>query len=56
MNNQRVIFFGLLLAYLFTPAIFNWIISPTGTWYKPFIVWVFIIIGAFLLQKYNKAA
>lgn len=54
MNNQRLLFFSLLLGYIFAPTIFNWMISPTGSWYKPFIVWIFIVIGAYLLQKYNK--
>jgi uncharacterized membrane protein len=54
MNNQRFLAFILLLAYIFTPTLFNWVASPTGNWYKPFIVWVIIIIGAYLLQKYNN--
>jgi hypothetical protein len=54
MNNQRFLFFILLIAYIFAPTLFNWVISPTGTWYKPFIVWMMIIVGAYLLQKYNK--
>lgn len=54
MSNQRFLLFTLLIAYIFTPTFFNWVVSPEGTWYKPFIVWFLIIAGAYLLQKYNK--
>jgi len=54
MNNQKFLFFILLIGYIFAPTLFNWIISPTGSWYKPFIVWIAIVVGAYLLQKYNK--
>ena len=54
MSNQRFLLFTLLIAYIFTPTLFNWVVSPEGTWYKPFIVWFMIIAGAYLLQKYNK--
>lgn len=54
MSNQRFLFFTVLIAYIFTPTLFNWVVSPTGAWYKPFIVWILIVIGAYLLQKYNK--
>ncbi|MEO0442169.1 MAG: hypothetical protein AAFZ92_00295 [Pseudomonadota bacterium] len=56
MNKQRFLFFTLLIAYVFMPTLFNWVVSPEGTWYKPFIVWALIVIGAYLLQKYNKGA
>ena len=54
MSNQRFLLFTLLIAYIFMPTLFNWVIAPEGTWYKPFIVWVLIIIGAYLLQKHKK--
>ena len=54
MHNQRFLLLTLLLAYIFAPTAFNWVISPSGAWYKPFIVWLFIVIGAYLLQKHNQ--
>jgi len=54
MNNHRFIFFILLIGYIFTPTLFNWLISPEGSWYKPFILWIFIIIGAYLFQRSQK--
>lgn len=56
MSNQRLLLCTLLVAYIFTPTLFSWIISPEGSWYKPFIIWILIILGAYLLQKYNKAS
>lgn len=54
MSNHRLLLVILLVAYIFTPTIFNWVIAPSGSWYKPFIIWMAIIAIAFSLQKYNK--
>lgn len=54
MSNQKLLFFILLIGYIFAPTLFNWMIAPTGVWYKPFIIWLMIILGAYLLQRYKK--
>lgn len=54
MNNQRLVILLLLVAYIFSPSLFNWIINPEGAWYRPFIVWVVVIVIAFVMQIRRK--
>ncbi len=54
MHNHRFLFFMLLAGYIFTPTLLNWIMTPSGLWYKPYIIWFLIIVGAYALQKYNQ--
>jgi hypothetical protein len=49
--NKHPIFLLLLVGYIFFPAALDWVTNPKGSWYNPFIVWIFVIIGAFLLQN-----
>lgn len=55
MNNQRFLFFTLLIAYMFAPTLYGWIALPEGTWLKPFLIWALIVVGAFLYQLNKKA-
>ena len=50
MNNQRFILLLLLLAYVFSPTLFNWVVNPDGSWYRPYIIWSIVIVVAFLIQ------
>lgn len=54
MNKQRPLLIIILLIYIFTPSIFKWMISEDGHWYRPFIVWLVVIVAAFLLQLRRK--
>ncbi len=54
MNNQRLVILLLLIAYIFSPTLFNWIINPDGAWYRPYIVWVVVIVIAFIMQVRRK--
>ena len=54
MNNQRLVILLLLVAYIFSPSLFNWIINPEGAWDRPYIVWVIVIVIAFVMQIRRK--
>lgn len=54
MNNQRLVILLLLVAYIFSPSLFNWIINPEGAWYRPYLVWVAVIVIAFIMQIRRK--
>ena len=54
MNHQRPIILLLLIAYLFSPSLFTWIISPTGAWYRPYIFWIAVVFITFILQWRRK--
>lgn len=51
MNHQRPLLLLILVVYIFSPTLFSWIINPDGAWYRPYLVWVIIIIIAFFVQK-----
>jgi len=50
MNNQRLLIVVLILAYVFSPSLLNWMINPEGSWLRPYIIWSGVILTAFILQ------
>ena len=54
MNNQRLVILLLVIAYIFSPTLFSWIVNPEGAWYRPFIVWIGVIVIAFVMQIRRK--
>jgi hypothetical protein len=55
MNNQRLVILLLLVAYIFSPSLFDWIVNPEGAWYRPYIAWLLVIVIAFVMQlRRNK--
>jgi len=54
MNKQRPLLLIILLLYIFTPELVQWITATDGHWYRPFIVWLLVIFVAFLLQGKEK--
>lgn len=53
MNRQSPLILLLLVAYIFLPTVLNWLTDASSGWYKPFIVWMGVVIGAYLMQKRN---
>lgn len=51
MNRQRPLILIALLAYIFLPTIFDWVTTAERAWYRPFIVWLVVVVVAFLLQS-----
>ncbi len=49
MSNQRLLVLFLLIAYIFSPTLFTWMINPEGSWYRPYIIWAMLIVVAFVL-------
>jgi len=54
MNHQRLIILLLLIAYLFSPSLFTWIISPNGVWYRPYLFWMGLVLVTFIFQWRRK--
>jgi len=50
MSNQRLVILLLLVAYLFSPTLFRWIMDPEGAWYRPFIAWSIVIVVALCMH------
>ena len=45
----------LIGIYLFSPAIMDWWIEPQGAWYRPYVLWLILIIAGILLQSPKDA-
>lgn len=54
MHNQRLLVLFLLIAYIFSPTLFTWMINPEGAWYRPYIIWVMLIVAAYIFHKRKR--
>ena len=54
MNTQRPLMLLLLVLYVFSPTLFNWVVNPDGSWYRPYIIWMLIIAIAYVIQNRRK--
>lgn len=45
----------LLVLYILSPSLFSWMISPQGAWYRPYIIWVLVIVIAFVAQGRSQS-
>ena len=41
--------------YLFSPAIMDWWIDADGAWYRPYVLWLILIVVTFILQSQRDA-
>ncbi len=41
----------MLLLFIFTPAIHDWISHGGSTWYRPFLIWIAAIAFVFWSQR-----
>lgn len=41
--------------YLFSPTIMDWWIEPGGAWYKPYLLWLILIVITLILQSERDA-
>ena len=40
-----------LLAYTFLPMLLQWLSSPDGAWYRPFLLWLALIVVTYIVQR-----
>lgn len=55
MNKQRPLLLLVLVAYIFSPTLYAWIINPAVAWYKPYIIWAMVIVVAYIMQNRSKS-
>lgn len=53
MNKPSPLIYIAVVAYILAPAIIGWVMNPEGAWYRPFGLWLLVVIAAYLLQKYR---
>jgi len=51
VNNQQLLIVVLIIAYFFSPTLLNWMINPEGSWLRPYIIWVAMIIAALFVYQ-----
>lgn len=49
MRNHNLLIL-LFVAYIFSPTLFTWMTNPEGAWYRPYIIWMALIVTAFVYQ------
>ncbi|MEW5250155.1 hypothetical protein [Microbulbifer discodermiae] len=50
MSNRTLLILLVLVGYVFSPTVFTWLINPAGAWYRPFILWLLLILLAVVVQ------
>lgn len=55
MSNRTLLILLALVGYVFSPTIFTWMINPSGAWYRPFILWLVLILLAIIVQSRRKS-
>lgn len=55
MYIYRLVLLLVVGIYLFSPAIMDWWIEPTGAWYRPYLLWLILIVVTFILQSQRDA-
>ena len=51
MYIYRLVLLLVVGIYLFSPAIMDWWIDATGAWYRPYLLWLILIVVTFILQS-----
>ncbi|WP_176491138.1 MULTISPECIES: hypothetical protein [Microbulbifer] len=54
MSNRTLLILLVLVGYVFSPTVFTWMINPAGAWYRPFILWIALILLAVIVQMRRK--
>ncbi|WP_185233105.1 hypothetical protein [Teredinibacter franksiae] len=56
MKRQRPLLLLLLVVYIFSPTLFDWVMNPGGGWYRPYLIWLLVIVVAFIVQERQPGA
>jgi O-antigen/teichoic acid export membrane protein len=55
MQIYRLVLLLVVGIYLFSPAIMAWWANAESVWYRPYLLWLIMILVTFLLQSPNDA-
>ncbi|HTN30744.1 MAG TPA: hypothetical protein VL178_07900 [Pseudomonas sp.] len=55
MYIYRLVLLLVVGIYLFSPAIMDGWIQPGGAWYRPYLLWLILIVVTFLLLSNRDA-
>lgn len=51
MRRQSPLLLLLLILFVFSPSLFNWVVSTDGAWYRPYIIWFGIVVISYFIQR-----
>lgn len=51
MYIYRLVFLLVLALYIFSPVVVDWWAEPGSAWYRPYAIWLAIIVLAFWLES-----
>ncbi len=51
MYKQSPILLLMLLLLIFSPSLASWILSTEGAWYRPYIIWLVVIVITYFVQR-----
>lgn len=54
MYIHRGLLLVLLVIFIFSPSIYDWIGNDQTAWYRAYIAWLFMIIVAYLGQRHTR--
>ena len=54
MNSERPLLLIVLVIYIFSPTLFSWVVNPNGAWYRPYLIWLLVVVIAYVLQGRKK--
>ena len=54
MQNHRFLLPLLLIIYIFSPTLFSWIFVPAAIWYKPYLIWLLLIVVTYSVQIFTS--
>lgn len=55
MYIYRLVLILVVGIYLFSPAIMDWWIASDAAWYRPYLLWLVLIVVTFVLQSGSDA-
>lgn len=51
MYITRVLLLSIIALIIFFPSIEAWLTSDISAWYRPYAIWLLVIVGAWLNQR-----
>jgi hypothetical protein len=54
MYFHRLILLFVFAAFLFSPVIIDWWLARSGSWYRPFALWLILIGVSVWLQRWQE--
>ena len=53
MHKPSPLVYLALVAYICAPSLTDWVMDPHGEWYRPFGIWLLVVVVAFFVQRYK---